>query len=86
MNIKTRLYLRIIIGAYLVYLGATVIRGAVTDKISHAFLVASAGAVFIVFGVCMAVLTARRLYKGDYEETDLKEDGDEEEENTDKLE
>lgn len=84
MNIKTRLYLRILIGAYLVYLGATVIRGAVMDKISHAFLVSAAGAAFIVFGICLAALTARRLYRGDYEEAEIKED--EAEENTDKLE
>lgn len=86
MNIKTKLYLRILIGAYLVYLGATVIRGAVMDKISHAFLVSAAGAGFIVFGICLAALTSRRLYKGDYEETEISEDEAEEEENTDKME
>lgn len=66
MNKKSGLILRIMLGAYLTYLGVDLVRTVMIEKPSDMVAKAAMGVAFVIVGICYAIWAVRgacKLYK-----------------------
>lgn len=63
MNKKSGLILRIMLGAYLTYLGVDLVRTIMAEKPSDMMMKAAMGVAFIIVGICYAIWAIRGAWK-----------------------
>lgn len=81
---KSRVFFRVIVGGYLAYLGAGLVKDAVTEQPDNYILYAAMGIVFLVIGVVWCGLAIQKIIRHEYVDDNYgqfdDEDDDEEEE------
>lgn len=76
---KSRVFLRIIVGGYLAYLGGGLVKDALAEKPENYLLFIGAGILFLAIGLWWLVKAARIAMKHEYIEPDDGVDGEDEE-------
>ncbi len=73
---KSRVFLRIIVGGYLAYLGGGLVKDAFIDKPEHYIGFMAAGILFLIFGLWWMLLGVKMAARHEYDDPDDLDDSE----------
>lgn len=71
---KSRVFLRIIAGGYLAYLGGGLVKDALADKPEHYIGFVAAGILFLAFGLWWMFMGVKMAARHEYDDCDASDD------------